>query len=111
MRYTRFICHRKPERSFHIKDHQFPVCARCTGFYIAMICYFLYTYNHFIDYNMDLLIFAVIMMIPTLIDGTTQLNGTRESNNALRFFTGLIGGLGLGIIFKGMKYFIYTTMI
>lgn len=75
-----------------------------------MICYFLYAYNHFIDYNIKLLLFAVIMIIPSLIDGTTQLNGARESNNTLRFFSGLIGGLGLSIIFKGMKYFIYITM-
>ncbi|MBQ3473297.1 MAG: DUF2085 domain-containing protein, partial [Methanobrevibacter sp.] len=33
MDYTKLICHRMHERSFFIKGHQFPVCARCTGFY------------------------------------------------------------------------------
>ena len=39
-------------------------------------------------------------MIPTAIDGFTQLFEFRESNNALRFITGLIGGLGLIIFLK-----------
>ncbi|WP_331280281.1 DUF2085 domain-containing protein [Methanobrevibacter oralis] len=29
----------------------------------------------------------------------TQYNILRESNNALRFITGLLGGIGLGMIF------------
>jgi uncharacterized membrane protein len=28
-----FICHQRPERSFHRDDAQLPVCARCTGLY------------------------------------------------------------------------------
>jgi uncharacterized membrane protein len=29
------ICHQKPERSFFLDGHQFPVCARCTGLYLS----------------------------------------------------------------------------
>jgi len=36
---TQFICHRKPERTFNVRGHYFPVCARCTGFYIAAFSY------------------------------------------------------------------------
>jgi uncharacterized membrane protein len=28
-----FICHQRPERSFHIDGAQLPVCARCVGVY------------------------------------------------------------------------------
>jgi uncharacterized membrane protein len=28
-----FVCHQRPERSFHLWAHQMPVCARCTGIY------------------------------------------------------------------------------
>lgn len=28
-----FICHQRPERSFHIEAVQLPVCARCLGIY------------------------------------------------------------------------------
>ena len=104
------ICHRKPERSFYIKGHQFPVCARCTGFYISLIAYFTHTYYFFVDYNLFLITFAIILLIPAGIDGLTQFKGQRESNNTLRFTTGLLGGLGLGILIKALKYFIYLKM-
>jgi len=29
------ICHQRPERSFHAAAVQYPVCARCTGLYLA----------------------------------------------------------------------------
>jgi uncharacterized membrane protein len=28
-----FICHQRPERSFHLESVQLPVCARCLGVY------------------------------------------------------------------------------
>lgn len=104
------ICHRKPERSFFIKGRQFPVCARCTGFYVSLIIYFTYTYYFFVDYNVFLISFAVLLLVPTAIDGLTQLLEYRQSNNSLRFITGLMGGLGLGILIKALKYFIYLKM-
>jgi uncharacterized membrane protein len=30
-----FVCHQRPERSFHLAGRQLPVCARCTGLYAA----------------------------------------------------------------------------
>ncbi len=30
-----FICHQRPERSFYAAGVQYPVCARCTGLYVA----------------------------------------------------------------------------
>jgi uncharacterized membrane protein len=46
------------------------------------------------------------MLIPAVIDGTTQLFMVRESNNILRLLTGLIGGVGLGVLFKIVKFII-----
>jgi len=48
------------------------------------------------------------MTVPTIFDGITQLLGLRLSNNKLRFFTGLIGGLSLAILIKAIKYYILT---
>ena len=50
------------------------------------------------------------MMIPAFIDGTTQFIGLRESNNVLRFFTGLLGGVGLAIILKALKWMIFISL-
>ncbi len=69
---TRFICHRIPERTFNIHGHYFPVCARCTGFYIGAFSYFIYVYYFYVDYTTTLIIFAILMMIPTFLDGFTQ---------------------------------------
>lgn len=106
MNLANIICHRKPERSFFIRGHQFPVCARCTGFYIALVLYFAYAYFFFVDYSFSLILIACLFLVPTIIDGTTQLIGYRQSNNALRFFTGLLGGLSLGIIVKAIKWYL-----
>lgn len=51
---------------------------------------------------------ATLITIPTIIDGLTQLRDFRESNNTLRFTTGLIAGLGFGIIVKAIKWFLIT---
>ena len=100
MKFEIKICHRMPERSFHYKNHQFPVCARCTGFYTGLFIFLIYNYFYPIDYNLNMLILSVILLIPTTIDGFTQLFKLRESNNTLRVVTGFIGGIGLIIFMK-----------
>ncbi len=100
------ICHRLPDRTFNIRGHYFPVCSRCTGFYIGAFTYFTYVYFFYVQYTIVLIIFAFLMIMPTLLDGLTQLFGFRDSNNILRLFTGLIGGVGLAILIKALKYMI-----
>ncbi len=106
----KYICHRRSDRSFHFHGHQFPVCARCTGFYISIFAYVIYAYLIPITYTMNLLIFGLILLIPCFIDGFTQLIELRESNNYLRLITGLMGGIGLMIIFKFLKFLIITNL-
>ncbi|WP_407424883.1 DUF2085 domain-containing protein [Methanobrevibacter sp.] len=110
MNVLNLVCHRMPERSFFIGGHQFPVCARCTGFYITLILYFIYAYFFFVDYTPFLIALAVIFLIPAILDGLTQLLTDSQSNNALRFLTGLLGGLGLGILIKALKYFMFLKL-
>ena len=101
---TQFICHRIPDRTFSIRGHYFPVCSRCTGFYIAAFSYFIFVYFFYVQYTSILIFIAIMMIIPTFLDGFTQLLGSRESNNILRLLTGLIGGVGLAILIKGIKW-------
>ena len=103
-----FICHRIPERTFKIWGHYFPVCSRCTGIYIGAFSYFLFVYFFYVQYSTILILFAVVMVMPTFIDGLTQFLGFRESNNILRVTTGLIGGFGLGILVKALKWFLIS---
>lgn len=105
--FSQFICHRIPERTFQIKGNYFPICSRCTGLYIGAFSYFVFVYIFYVNYNIFLFLIAILLMIPTFLDGITQYFGLRESFNALRFLTGLIGGLGFGITIKAVKYLIF----
>ncbi|WP_297898246.1 DUF2085 domain-containing protein [Methanobrevibacter sp.] len=108
MNIFKYFCHQKPERSFKINNYQFPVCARCTGFYISIFVYVIIAMNIAITYTLYTTLLALILIIPTVVDGTTQYFGLRESNNTLRLITGLMGGFGLMIILKTLKFmFIY----
>lgn len=97
------ICHRMPERTFNFHGYYFPVCSRCTGFYLAAFSYFLFAYFFYIQYTAPLILIAFLMLISPFVDGFTQLYGLRESNNILRFCTGLTGGIGLAILIKAIK--------
>ena len=102
------ICHRKPERTLQIHGHYLPVCARCTGFYTSAITYTLLAMIIPFQYTIQTTILAITLLIPATIDGTTQYLEKRESTNTIRLITGLLGGLGLIIIFKTIKLrFIY----
>ncbi|APY00379.1 putative membrane protein [Lacinutrix venerupis] len=83
-------CHRLPERSFFYKGKQFPLCARCTGINLA---YFLIPVFAFGFIKISLW-WSIIMILPTYIDGTIQAYTKYESNNILRFTTGIISGIG-----------------
>ncbi|KZX10699.1 DUF2085 domain-containing protein [Methanobrevibacter curvatus] len=108
MNFLNLICHRKKERTLKLKGHYFPVCARCTGFYISIVFYTVLAMFVPVKYTFNSTLLAVLLLIPCTIDGFTQLFEYRKSNNSLRLITGLIGGLGLMIIFKTLKFmFIY----
>lgn len=95
-------CHQRADRSFFVNGYQFPVCARCTGIIIGrmigMIIPIQTKKNHARFF---------LMLIPSVIDGATQLLGFQESNNSRRFFTGVLFGAGeMGII----KYLLKSIM-
>jgi len=106
---SNLICHRIPQRTFKIKGRYFPVCARCTGFYIGAFSYFILAYFVYVQYTVYLIFIAFLMMIPAFLDGFTQLVGSRESDNKLRLLTGLSGGVGLAIIVKAVKLIILIS--
>ncbi len=106
-----YICHRRPDRSFFYKGHQFPVCARCTGFYISGIASIILLKFYPVPYTLTTLLIGTILLIPCAIDGFTQLFEMRESNNILRLITGILGGIGLILVYDIMiKFFVYTFL-
>lgn len=83
---TKFICHRKPERSFKYKNNYFPVCSRCTSYYLGMIVP-IPSYFFFLKYLNESywIYYGLILLMPIILDGGTQFLKYRESNNILIF--------------------------
>jgi len=103
------FCHRIPERTFKLKERYFPLCARCTGIWISGISFLLFVAFFPITYDIGkLTLLAIVLILPMIIDGTTQLFGMRNSNNIIRFCTGLLGGISLGIFSKILKFILIT---
>lgn len=110
MNIGKYICHQKPERSFFIKGHQFPVCARCTGFYAGLAVYLIINHFYKHSYDLNMLLISMALMVPVAIDGVTQYFGPRESTNTLRFITGFIGGIGLIIFLKIIVRWVFSVL-
>ena len=105
MKIENLICHRMPERSFFYKGHQFPVCARCTGIYLSLITIPLLKILN-LKFT-TLIVVGIILLIPMIIDGTTQLLGKRESTNNLRLVTGFFGGIGTIMVALSVKLILW----
>ena len=84
------FCHQKPERSFFWKGKQFPLCSRCTGINLG---YFILPFFIFGVIKIPLL-WTIIIILPTYIDGAIQAYFNIESNNTRRFVTGIMSGIG-----------------
>ena len=94
------FCHRRPDRSFFVRGRQFPVCARCTGIYVALptgiAAVMAWDILQGLSFLASLYLCA-LLPVPMAVDGGTQLLFSRESTNRLRIVTGFLGGLGFGI--------------
>ena len=98
-------CHQMPERSFFIKGFQFPVCARCTGVIISAIIETIL----FVKKKLPIGI-CIAMSSVMLLDWGIQYLKIKESTNARRLITGLIGGFGYSTLHLYFYYFIYKKL-
>ena len=104
-------CHQRKDRSFFIRGHQFPLCARCTGVLIGQIAT---TITLIVGIRLALVIaipLCISFSLVTFIDWYIQHRWNTESTNARRLFTGIMGGVGLtGIYFMVGRYFYYLII-
>lgn len=93
------FCHSLPERSLSYNGRYFGLCARCTTMYsgglLAILSFPVWSGGIPDSYT---LLVGLLLITPAGIDGTTQMFGSRESNNKLRVTTGLFLGLGIPLI-------------
>ncbi|MCC2174550.1 DUF2085 domain-containing protein [Oscillospiraceae bacterium CLA-AA-H269] len=87
-------CHQRPDRSFFINGHQFPVCARCTGVLIGQ-CSALILYRILSLPAVILVSFCAVMFLDWLL----QYLDILESTNWRRLITGTFCGYALCTFF------------
>ena len=99
------VCHQIPERSFFIAEHQFAVCARCTGVYagftFATVLYPLVRSLRQIEAPARKWLF--LAAAPLAIDFTVHFVGIWENTHSSRFATGaLLGAVAVFYVMPGL---------
>lgn len=88
------LCHGRSDRCLSISGYEFPICARCTAIYLGFLAGLIYELYFGLPPKEFLGIY-LLLILPTGIDGLTQLIFDRESNNAIRLITGYPAGVGM----------------
>ncbi len=94
------VCHQFDSRSFHIHEHPFAVCIRCTaiyfGFLISLIGIRLSSKLQLKNYNaVALLLYSAT---PLLLDVGFSFTPFYEMTPASRIITGSIFGMGMALL-------------
>ena len=122
------VCHRIPERSFHIGNYQLPLCARCSGMYLGAVTGLVFQsirgWKRGKAPRWSIIALLVVFVAAFGIDGVNsylyllkqvqpgilpQIPNIYIPNNTLRLFTG--SGMGLGIaamLFPAFNQSIWT---
>lgn len=98
-------CHQMPERSLFVKGYQFPVCARCTGVIVSSVIATIVFIKKKLPIGLCIGLSSIM-----LIDWSLQYLQIKESTNARRFITGLVGGFGYSTIHLYFYYFLFRKI-
>ncbi len=94
--FLRNLCHQLPSRCLWIFGSNMGLCSRCFGIYSGLFLIGVILSNkNIIKINWKI---AVVLIVPMLTDSITQALGIRLSNNLLRFISGSLAGIGVGIV-------------
>jgi len=91
------VCHQKPDRSFHTAGVSWPVCARCSGLYIAApigAAAALLTRRRIVRRS-RLLTWLAVASVPTAITIGVELAGLASPSNLVRAIAALPAGAAI----------------
>jgi uncharacterized membrane protein len=93
------ICHQYPLRSFWILDHPMAICTRCTGGYFGVALEVIAFLLQHEQYGIGrLAAFAATLFLLGVSDAILKIWTGVDTANLWRFFAGLIGGTGAGVL-------------
>ena len=104
-----FICHQLPTRCLWIFGSNMALCSRCFGIYSGIVLIGIFFNLRWI--NKFSWKFAFIFMLPAIVDGITQYMGLRMSNNLIRFGSGLLFGIGIGMVLYTLYFLIISALL
>lgn len=92
------ICHQNADRSIHVMGYPLGVCARCsmiyTGFFLGVVIVGLRGIRELRHFRT----WFVVVLIPMLLDVALDLTGVSASTMVTRVLTGLMFGVGCGLL-------------
>ncbi len=92
------ICHQYPSRSLHAFGHPLAVCARCSAIYFGFLGGFFVAAFRSSGEPKRITAWLTFFLLPMFIDVILDGVGVHASSMFTRIFTGLIFGIGSGII-------------
>lgn len=96
------ICHQEESRSLSVFGYTLGICARCSmiylGFFIGMIVAGFWSNRGKENFK---IVFTVVLL-PMLLDVTLDAFGLHRSTMITRVITGLVFGLGCGVLLTPM---------
>jgi uncharacterized membrane protein len=105
-----FVCHQLPERSFHLDDHQFAVCSRCTGLYsgLALATLFYPLTRSLTRTDTPSLRWLLLAVVPLAVDFSLGYFDIWANTQLTRFLTGAL--LGIVAVFYVMPGLVELSM-
>lgn len=93
------LCNGRPERAPHIGNFCFPLCWRCTAISLGAVVIACFDLSFCFYHPLVGTLIAVVLITPCLIDGLLQKYAMKESTNVRRILTGLLAGIGMGLVY------------
>lgn len=94
------VCHQRPERSFHTHGVAWPVCARCSGLYLAAPFAAMVAFRRRAASTgrLDPIRVVALAAIPTALTLLWEWGGLGTTSNAWRFMTALPLGAAVAVV-------------